>query len=64
MLHLASVLKIQARVCTLHAVDQAEVETLYWRFRSLDKGRKGFVTAEELLGIPGARMSSKVEGAA
>jgi hypothetical protein len=31
---------------------QEEVESLYRRFRSLDKGRKGFVTSEELLAIP------------
>lgn len=35
------------------AVDQKEVEALYWRFRSLDRGRKGFVTEDELLAIPG-----------
>lgn len=35
------------------AVDQKEVETLFWRFRSLDRGRKGFVTGDELLAIPG-----------
>eukprot|EP00892_Ulva_mutabilis_P006026 jgi/Ulvmu1/3796/UM018_0006.1 len=32
--------------------DQKEIETLYWRFRSLDRGRKGFVTEDELLAIP------------
>lgn len=31
---------------------QGEVEILYWRFRSLDRGRKGFVTSEEFLAIP------------
>ena len=34
------------------AVTQQEIETMYWRYRSLDRGRKGFVTAEELLVIP------------
>eukprot|EP00877_Chromochloris_zofingiensis_P005861 jgi/Chrzof1/1528/Cz10g11080.t1 len=31
---------------------QAEVESLYKRFRSLDRGRKGYISAEEFLGIP------------
>ncbi|KAH7618847.1 putative Calcineurin subunit B type 2 [Nannochloris sp. 'desiccata'] len=31
---------------------QAEIEALYKRFRSLDRGRKGFITADELLSIP------------
>eukprot|EP01025_Chloroclados_australasicus_P037592 TRINITY_DN38428_c0_g2_i1.p1 TRINITY_DN38428_c0_g2~~TRINITY_DN38428_c0_g2_i1.p1 ORF type:complete len:238 (-),score=19.31 TRINITY_DN38428_c0_g2_i1:106-819(-) len=35
-----------------HTFDEREVQTLYWRFRSLDRGRKGFVTAEEFLAIP------------
>jgi hypothetical protein len=34
------------------AVTQAEVEALYKRFRSLDRSKKGFISAEELLGIP------------
>jgi hypothetical protein len=31
---------------------QAEVESLYKRFRSLDRGKKGYISAEEFLGIP------------
>eukprot|EP00879_Flechtneria_rotunda_P006048 GHRR01006361.1.p1 GENE.GHRR01006361.1~~GHRR01006361.1.p1 ORF type:complete len:177 (+),score=40.60 GHRR01006361.1:232-762(+) len=31
---------------------QPEVESLYKRFRSLDRGRKGYISTEELLGIP------------
>lgn len=37
----------------MFTVDQKEIEALYWRFRSLDRGRKGFVTEDELLAIPG-----------
>ncbi len=28
------------------------MESLYKRFRSLDRGRKGYISAEELMGIP------------
>eukprot|EP00803_Ostreobium_quekettii_P008974 evm.model.scf_437EXC.11 EVM.evm.TU.scf_437EXC.11 scf_437EXC:66948-68756(-) len=31
---------------------QAEIGSLYKRFRSLDRGRRGYVTAEELMNIP------------
>ena len=34
------------------AVNQYEVEALYNRFRALDKGRKGYITADEFLAIP------------
>jgi serine/threonine-protein phosphatase 2B regulatory subunit len=34
------------------AVTQGELEALYKRFRSLDRGRKGYITAEEFLSIP------------
>jgi hypothetical protein len=34
------------------AVTQPEVEALYRRFRSLDRGLKGYISAEEFLGIP------------
>jgi serine/threonine-protein phosphatase 2B regulatory subunit len=34
------------------AVSQREIESLYERFRTLDKGRKGYIHADELLGIP------------
>ncbi|KAF8055750.1 CNB1 [Scenedesmus sp. PABB004] len=34
------------------AWSQPEVESLYKRFRSLDRGRKGYISAEELMGIP------------
>lgn len=34
------------------AFSQAEVEALYRRFRSLDRGLKGYISAEELLAIP------------
>lgn len=33
-------------------VSQREVEGLYRRFRQLDRGRKGFLTCEELAAIP------------
>lgn len=33
-------------------VSQAEVESLYRRFRSLDRGLKGYISAEEFLAIP------------
>jgi Ca2+-binding EF-hand superfamily protein len=33
-------------------VNQAEIEALYRRFRALDRGRKGFLTAEEVTAIP------------
>eukprot|EP00878_Enallax_costatus_P004891 GHUV01005146.1.p1 GENE.GHUV01005146.1~~GHUV01005146.1.p1 ORF type:complete len:179 (+),score=35.46 GHUV01005146.1:738-1274(+) len=31
---------------------QPEVEALYKRFRSLDRGRKGYISTEELMAIP------------
>lgn len=31
---------------------QPEVESLYKRFRSLDRARKGYISAEELMSIP------------
>ncbi|KAL4424997.1 hypothetical protein ABPG77_002882 [Micractinium sp. CCAP 211/92] len=34
------------------AFTQQEIEALYKRFRSLDRGRKGFITADEFLSIP------------
>jgi hypothetical protein len=34
------------------AVTQIQIEVLYRRFRSLDRARKGFISAEEFLGIP------------
>jgi len=34
------------------AVNQAQVEALYSRFRALDRGRKGYITADECLAIP------------
>eukprot|EP00887_Chlorella_sp_A99_P001374 scaffold8.g1374.t1 len=34
------------------AFTQQEIEALYKRFRALDKGHKGFITAEEFLSIP------------
>jgi Ca2+-binding EF-hand superfamily protein len=34
------------------AVSQHELEGLYKRFRSLDRGRKGYISAEEFLAIP------------
>lgn len=34
------------------AVTQQEVEALYSRFRALDRGRKGYITADEFLAIP------------
>lgn len=34
------------------AVNQAEVESLYKRFRALDRGRKGYISADEFLNIP------------
>ena len=36
----------------LPTVNQAEIESLYRRFRALDRGRKGFLTAEEVTAIP------------
>ena len=36
----------------LLAVNQQEIEALYKRFRALDRGHKGFITAEEFLAIP------------
>lgn len=33
-------------------VSQAEISALYTRFRSLDRGRKGFLSRDELLSIP------------
>ena len=35
-----------------HAGRQEEVEGLYRRFRALDRGRKGYISAEEFLAIP------------
>lgn len=35
-----------------YAGNQAEVTSLYKRFRSLDRGRKGYISAEELMAIP------------
>mmetsp|Transcript_5238 Transcript_5238/g.11462 ORF Transcript_5238/g.11462 Transcript_5238/m.11462 type:complete len:176 (+) Transcript_5238:110-637(+) len=32
--------------------DQSEIEGLYKRFRSLDRGRKGYISGEEFLAIP------------
>lgn len=32
--------------------NQAEIESLYKRFRSLDRGRKGYISADEFLAIP------------
>lgn len=32
--------------------NQPEVESLYKRFRSLDRARKGYISAEELMSIP------------
>jgi Ca2+-binding EF-hand superfamily protein len=32
--------------------NQYEIESLYKRFRSLDRGRKGYISAEELMSIP------------
>ncbi|KAG2489266.1 hypothetical protein HYH03_012286 [Edaphochlamys debaryana] len=32
--------------------NQAEIESLYKRFRSLDRGRKGYISPEEFLSIP------------
>ena len=37
------------------AVNQEEIESLYGRFRILDRGRKGYLTGEELLNIPEGR---------
>ncbi|KAL4457899.1 hypothetical protein ABPG75_012764 [Micractinium tetrahymenae] len=34
------------------AFTQQEIEALYKRFRALDRGRKGFITADEFLSIP------------
>lgn len=34
------------------AVTQREVEGLYKRFRSVDRGRKGYINADEFLAIP------------
>ncbi|WIA16114.1 hypothetical protein OEZ86_007621 [Tetradesmus obliquus] len=34
------------------AWNQYEIESLYKRFRSLDRGRKGYISAEELMSIP------------
>lgn len=34
------------------AFTQSEVESLYRRFRSLDRGLKGYISSEELLAIP------------
>lgn len=31
---------------------QAEIEALYQRFRSLDRGHKGYISAEEFMNIP------------
>jgi serine/threonine-protein phosphatase 2B regulatory subunit len=36
----------------LKTVSQSEVETLYERFRRLDRQRTGFISAEALMGIP------------
>lgn len=33
-------------------VSQSEIESLYSRFRALDRGRKGYITADEFLAIP------------
>ncbi|GFR51696.1 hypothetical protein Agub_g14140 [Astrephomene gubernaculifera] len=32
--------------------NQAEIESLYKRFRALDRGRKGYISPEEFLSIP------------
>lgn len=42
----------QSFTLCLFAVNQAEIESLYRRFRALDRGRKGFLTAEEVTAIP------------
>lgn len=34
------------------AFNQQEIESLYKRFRALDRGRKGFITSTEFLAIP------------
>lgn len=44
--------RLTAPLSRARAVTQEEVEALYKRFRSLDRGRKGFVTADEFLSIP------------
>jgi hypothetical protein len=36
----------------VQAGSQPEVESLYKRFRSLDRARKGYISAEELMSIP------------
>jgi Ca2+-binding EF-hand superfamily protein len=40
------------RSCAGSAGNQYEIESLYKRFRSLDRGRKGYISAEELMSIP------------
>jgi Ca2+-binding EF-hand superfamily protein len=42
----------QHKTPTQQTVSQAEVEALYARFRALDRGRKGYISAEEFLAIP------------
>lgn len=44
--------EVKKKKSTLRAVTQEEVASLYRRFRDLDKRRKGYVTSEELLGVP------------
>lgn len=34
------------------AVTQVEIESLYKRFRTLDRGRKGYISGDEFLSIP------------
>lgn len=36
----------------LVSVNQGEIEGLYSRFRTLDRGRKGYISADEFLTIP------------
>lgn len=36
----------------LYSVSQPEIEGLYRRFRALDKGHKGYISADEFLSIP------------
>jgi hypothetical protein len=43
------VLLATSKTCT---GTQPEVESLYKRFRSLDRARKGYISAEELMSIP------------
>jgi serine/threonine-protein phosphatase 2B regulatory subunit len=45
-------LSLTPTTTTLPTVNQAEIESLYRRFRALDRGRKGFLTADEVTAIP------------